>query len=67
MEQDRVKIETQRSAAVANEIYRDSFQYKFSLKPIFSIAGVRKDSPAYEAGLKKMIRSSASMEKELPI
>ncbi|HCN50912.1 MAG TPA: peptide-binding protein [Chryseobacterium sp.] len=52
-EQDRVKIETQRSAAVANEIYRDSFQYKFSLKPIFSISGVRKDSPAYEAGIQK--------------
>jgi len=25
----------------------------YCLKPIFSIAGVRKDSPAYEAGLKK--------------
>ncbi|WP_374463738.1 PDZ domain-containing protein [Chryseobacterium sp.] len=31
----------------------DAFQYKFILKPIFSITGVRKDSPAYEAGLKK--------------
>jgi hypothetical protein len=46
----------------ANEVYKDAFQYKFSLKPIFSIAGVRKDSPAYEAGLKRMIRLSASME-----
>lgn len=52
-EQDRVKIETQKAAGVANEVYRDSFQYKFSLKPIFSISGVRKDSPAYEAGLQK--------------
>ncbi|WET49167.1 aspartyl protease family protein [Chryseobacterium indologenes] len=54
-QQDRVKIETQSMSGTtnANEVYKDSFQYKFSLKPIFSIAGVRKDSPAYEAGLKK--------------
>lgn len=52
-EQDRVKIETQKATGVVNEVYRDSFQYKFSLKPIFSISGVRKDSPAYEAGLQK--------------
>lgn len=54
-QQDRVKIETQPMSGTtnANEVYKDAFQYKFSLKPIFSIAGVRKDSPAYEAGLKK--------------
>lgn len=52
-EQDRVKIETQKSTGVTNEVYRDSFQYKFSLKPIFSISGVRKDSPAYKAGLQR--------------
>ncbi|MFS4470837.1 PDZ domain-containing protein [Chryseobacterium sp. T20] len=52
-QEDRVNIETQKSATVVNEVYKDAFQYKFSLKPIFSIAGVRKDSPAYEAGLKK--------------
>ncbi|WP_343660744.1 PDZ domain-containing protein [Chryseobacterium sp.] len=52
-QEDRVKIETQKSAMVSAEVYKDSFQYKFSLKPIFSISGVRKDSPAYEAGLKK--------------
>lgn len=54
-QQDKVKIETQPMSGTtnANEVYKDSFQYKFSLKPIFSIAGVRKDSPAYEAGLKK--------------
>ncbi|NIF06913.1 PDZ domain-containing protein [Chryseobacterium sp. Tr-659] len=50
-EQDRVKIETKNSSVAINEF--SAFQYKFSLKPIFSIAGVRKDSPAYEAGLKK--------------
>lgn len=59
-QQDRVKIETQSmggnvNSAVGNknEVFRESFQYNFILKPIFSIAGVRKDSPAYEAGLKK--------------
>jgi hypothetical protein len=31
----------------------NSLQYNFVLKPIFAIAGVRKDSPAYKAGLKK--------------
>ncbi|MGV2449264.1 UNVERIFIED_CONTAM: PDZ domain-containing protein [Ralstonia mannitolilytica] len=51
--QDKINIETQKSARAVNEVYKDAFQYKFSLKPIFSIAGVRKDSPAYEAGLKK--------------
>ncbi|MGH1515922.1 PDZ domain-containing protein [Chryseobacterium sp. JK1] len=51
--QDKIKIETQKSTAVVSEIYKDNFQYKFSLKPIFSIAGVRKDSPADKAGLQK--------------
>ncbi|MFZ4927486.1 PDZ domain-containing protein [Chryseobacterium sp. Mn2064] len=51
--QDKIKIETQKSTAVVAEVYKDNFQYKFSLKPIFSIAGVRKDSPAYKAGLQK--------------
>jgi hypothetical protein len=52
-QEDKVKIETQKSMMVATEVYKDAFQYKFSLKPIFSIAGVRKDSPAYAAGLQK--------------
>ena len=52
-QEDKLKIETQKSIMVATEVYKDSFQYKFSLKPIFSIAGVRKDSPAYKAGLQK--------------
>ncbi|BAP30403.1 PDZ/DHR/GLGF domain protein [Chryseobacterium sp. StRB126] len=59
-QQDRVKIETQTMGSTVNgtvgnknEVYRESFQYNFILKPIFAIAGVRKDSPAYEAGLKK--------------
>lgn len=49
---DKISVETQ-NADGGNIIHRDAIQYKFSLKPIFSIAGVRKDSPAYEAGLKR--------------
>lgn len=35
------------------EIINNSLQYNFVLKPIFSIAGVRKDSPGAKAGLLK--------------
>jgi hypothetical protein len=35
------------------EIFSSSLQYNFILKPIFSIAGVRKDSPGAKAGLQK--------------
>lgn len=45
-----------RTANKANsevEILNNNLQYKFVLKPLFSIAGVRKDSPADKAGLKK--------------
>ncbi|UMQ41759.1 PDZ domain-containing protein [Chryseobacterium sp. Y16C] len=35
------------------ELINNNLQYNFILKPIFAIAGVRKDSPAYKAGLKK--------------
>ena len=30
-----------------------NFQYKFVLKPVFAIAGIRENSPAYLAGIKK--------------
>ncbi|WP_267405161.1 MULTISPECIES: PDZ domain-containing protein [unclassified Chryseobacterium] len=49
---DIVKVETKPSNGI--EAYNsNSLQYKFTLKPVFSIAGVRKDSPADKAGLKK--------------
>lgn len=35
------------------EVVNNSMYYRFVLKPIFAIAGVRKDSPADKAGLKK--------------
>ncbi|KFE97111.1 PDZ domain-containing protein [Chryseobacterium luteum] len=55
-QEDRVKIEPKHlsPASSGNEISMgNNFQYKFTLKPIFSIAGIRKDSPAFIAGLKK--------------
>ncbi|PIF44728.1 aspartyl protease [Chryseobacterium sp. 52] len=53
-QEDRVKIEPKKSSEASNEIpIGNNFQYKFILKPIFSVAGVRKDSPAFQAGLKK--------------
>lgn len=45
------KKETQISAST--EVFSNSLQYNFTLKPIFSIAGVRKDSPGAKAGLQK--------------
>ncbi|GEN77630.1 PDZ domain-containing protein [Chryseobacterium hagamense] len=35
------------------EIINNSLQYNFVLKPVFSVAGVRKDSPGARAGLQK--------------
>lgn len=53
-QEDRVKIEPKKLSEAGNEIsVMNNFQYKFTLKPIFSIAGIRKDSPAFKAGLKK--------------
>lgn len=54
-QEDLVKIETTKANSSASEFTAggDKFKYKFSLKPLFSISGVRKDSPADKAGLKK--------------
>ncbi|PQA97076.1 peptide-binding protein [Chryseobacterium shigense] len=53
-QEDRVKIEPKKLSEASTEIsVTNNFQYKFTLKPIFSVAGVRKDSPAFIAGLKK--------------
>ncbi|MCW3161292.1 PDZ domain-containing protein [Chryseobacterium oryctis] len=49
--QDKVNISTKPTNGI--EAYNSNLQYKFVLKPIFAIAGVRKDSPAYFAGLKQ--------------
>ncbi|MDQ0065709.1 PDZ domain-containing protein [Chryseobacterium lathyri] len=53
-QEDRVKIEPKKLSETNSETtVINNFQYKFTLKPIFSVAGVRKDSPAFIAGLKK--------------
>lgn len=44
---------SQNTSSVGTEIFSSSLQYNFTLKPIFSIAGVRKDSPGAKAGLQK--------------
>ena len=56
-EKDLVKVETQKKEFGSNsEIIRsegEQFQYKFVLKPQYSVAGCRKDSPCQDAGIKK--------------
>lgn len=54
-EKDSFSLETKSPTKAGNEIQviNNNLQYKFVLKPIFSIAGVRKDSPADKAGLKR--------------
>ncbi len=57
-EKDLVKVENPAMvSAAANEITGHSslgeFQYKFSLKPEYIVAGTRKNSPSQEAGLLK--------------
>ncbi|WP_300670006.1 PDZ domain-containing protein [Soonwooa sp.] len=61
-EQDLVKVETKKQTGASDDnisgrtlAYKaqDDFQYKFTLKPKFVIAGTRKDSPAQLAGLQK--------------
>lgn len=54
-QENLVKIETAKANKATSEYtaQNDKFQYKFVLKPVFSIAGVRKGSPADKAGFKK--------------
>jgi hypothetical protein len=54
-EKDMVNLESKKkdNNETGVEVINNSLQYKFVLKPLFSIAGVRKDSPAEKAGLKK--------------
>ncbi|MBO6183310.1 MAG: aspartyl protease family protein [Chryseobacterium sp.] len=47
------KTLTEKSTSGDIQTYNSNVYYKFVLKPLFSIAGVRKDSPAGKAGLKK--------------
>jgi len=56
-ESDLVKVETKKSTRDREGINvynaREGFQYSFVLKPKYSVAGCRKDSPCYTAGMRK--------------
>jgi hypothetical protein len=57
-EKEEVQIQTAKTNRAGNEISvinnsPDSFQYKFTLKPLFLVSGTRKDSPAQKAGILK--------------
>ncbi|UQB67299.1 aspartyl protease family protein [Epilithonimonas zeae] len=56
-EKEQVKVETAKKNSAGNEINvldnSNTFQYKFSLKPVFIVSGTRKDSPAQKAGILK--------------
>lgn len=53
--QEQVLGEPSKKSTASHEvpIMASEFNYKFELKPIFSIANIRKDSPAEICGLKK--------------
>ena len=55
-ESDVVRVETKKSYdSEGTKVYdvKEGFQYNFVLKPKYSIAGCRPDSPCYIAGLRK--------------
>lgn len=52
---EEVKLETRTEYGMKTDVtmsFDSNFKYKFSLKPVFEIALIRKDSPADLAGLK---------------
>ncbi|WP_297985838.1 PDZ domain-containing protein [uncultured Chryseobacterium sp.] len=53
-----VEVENKKNSPTKSEnieVYstQNKFQYKFVLKPVYSVAGSRPDSPAYIAGIRK--------------
>lgn len=54
-EEDYLTFKTQNEKSASGEVqaFNSNLQYKFVLKPVFSLSGVRKGSPADKAGLKK--------------
>lgn len=57
-EKEQVQVKTAKVNQANGEISvidnaTDSFQYKFSLKPVFIVSGTRKDSPAQKSGILK--------------
>ena len=54
-EQDLVKVQTKQKEQTGEQVYsaQQDFLYRFVLKPQFSIAGCRKESPCEKAGIRK--------------
>lgn len=54
-QQDVVKVETKAKPVDGIEVFssKNDFQYKFVLKPQYSVSGCRKNSPCDEAGILK--------------
>jgi C-terminal processing protease CtpA/Prc len=51
--QETVRLATVKDDKNNPENQVQPFKYKFSLKPIYSISGIRKNSPAEKCGLQK--------------
>lgn len=51
--QETVRLATVKDDKNNSENQVEAFKYKFSLKPIYSISGIRKNSPAEKCGLQK--------------
>jgi len=74
-EKEEVQIQTAKTNRAGNEISvinnsPDSFQYKFTLKPLFLVSGTRKDSPAQKAGILKndeLVKIDNKQAKELTL
>ncbi len=74
-EKEQVQVQTAKTNRANNEINvinnsPDSFQYKFTLKPLFLVSGTRKDSPAQKAGIIKndeLVKIDNKLAKEMTL
>lgn len=74
-EKEEVQVKTAKINSPINEVgvadtNPDKFQYKFTLKPNFIVAGTRKDSPAQKAGIikdDKLISIDKKVAKDLTL
>ncbi|RRQ46348.1 PDZ domain-containing protein [Chryseobacterium sp. SC28] len=74
-EKEEVRVKTAKLNPSSNAINvldngAESFQYKFTLKPLFLVSGTRKDSPAQKAGIlknDKLIAIDGKQTKEMSL
>lgn len=74
-EKEEVRVKTAKVNPSSNAINvldngAESFQYKFTLKPLFLVSGTRKDSPAQKAGIlknDKLIAIDGKQTKEMSL